>query len=358
MRRLLLTLALLPAAGATPAAAADHCRARPAEHAVARSAQAVVLTRTPADGRTVVIGCSRRTGHRRVVGRGRIGALRLAGTRIAYVAKAPAEGLVADDALHRGRRHDLANPLTFERDDWLLGGRPDAATGRLLFVSSPEGGVGAFAVDDQGDVAWTTGAGTLVAWRPGLGSRQVDARAAIDGLALRSGVLRWRRDGAAQSVDLKRVPRSACAAPYRSGTLVFDAATTNGACLRADGRVAQFMGGDSGIIPFDANGTYVVYRWAHVSTYGTTVENLADGTTIDLDPTPADPSDAPFGEVHSITDAVVDGRGAYAWVTAGALWVHDGAGTRPVAGTGTGPLQRDGSTVTWSDGGPTVTLNP
>jgi hypothetical protein len=58
------------------------------------------------------------------------------------------------------------------------------------------------------------------------------------------------------------------------------------------------------------------------------------------------------------TDVVVDEHGSYAWLASGVLRAHDGAGTRVIPGTGTGPLLRDGSTVTWSGGGPTVTLSP
>lgn len=335
----LLTAVLLSAAAAvtaaSPASAADLCRPRTGEHQLARSAQAVVLERTVASGQKAVVGCSRRSGHRRAVATAPLTGLRLAGTRIAYATSA---GVVADDALRGGRRHDLSGVQPF---------------------GPARGGVRRFAVDDQGDVAWTVGPGTLMAWRGGLGSRQVDGRAAtIDGLALRSGVLRWRRDGVARSVDLERVPRSAC--PQRSvrGTLIFDLnAYDDVLCVRAGGRIIAL--GDGPVQLMDASGDYVVFTWVHVEIYGADLVNLADGTITTISSTPPGLNDQTAAHMgQAPTDVVVDEHGSYAWVAGGVLQVHDAAGTRTIPGTGSGPLLRDGSIVTWSGGGPTVTLNP
>jgi hypothetical protein len=337
MNRLLAAalLALAVSATATPASATEPCRPRHGEHTLARSAQAVVLARTVAAGQKAVTGCSRRSGKRRTVATARLTALRLAGTRIAYATTA---GIVADDALQRGRHHDLTGARPFAPD---------------------KGGVRRFAVDDQGDVAWTTGSGTLMAYRGGLGARQIDVRAAtIDGLALRSGVLRWRRDGAARFVDLKRVARSKCTQRSLSGTLTIDLDVSGTIlCARATGRVVAL--GDVAATPMDANGNYAAYTWAHVEVYGASLVNLADGSVTTIDETPPGPNDQTAARTSlKPTDVVVDERGSYAWIAGNVLRVHDAAGTRSVPGTGTGPLLRDGSTVTWSGGGPTVTLNP
>ena len=65
----------------------------------------------------------------------------------------------------------------------------------------------------------------------------------------------------------------------------------------------------------------------------------------------------PRSAVH---DAAVADGGSVAWVDDSGFWIRDAAGTRKVAEAqaGSGPLLRDGSTVTWSGGGPTVTLDP
>lgn len=331
----LLALALGATATATPASAAEPCRPRHGEHTLARSAQAVVLQRTVAGGQQAITGCSRRSGRRRAVDTVPLTGLRLAGTRIAY---ATAAGVIADDALHGGRRHDLKSARPFAPD---------------------QGGVRQFLVDDQGDVAWITDSGALMAWRGGLGSRQIDVRAArIDGLALRSGVLRWRRNGAARSVDLKRVARSACAKRSVHGTLVFDLDVSDSIlCARATGRVTSLA--NAAVTPMDANGSYAAYLWVHVEIYGAGLVNLADGSVTTIDMTPPGLNDQTAAHTAlKPTDVVVDEHGSYAWVAGHVLRVHDAAGTRVVPGTGTGPLLRDGSTVTWSGGGPSATLNP
>jgi hypothetical protein len=333
----LLALALALLGAAPPASATtDPCRPRPGEHQLARSTRAVVLARDVAEGRQAIAGCSRRSGHRRSIATAAISELRLAGTRIAYATPA---GVMADDAVHGGRHHDLTDPRPFASD---------------------RAGMRRLAIDDQGDVAWTTASGrTLMAYRGGLGSRLIDGRAAtIDGLSLRAGVLRWRRNHSVRSVDLKRVQRSACPERSPRGTLVFDADPANDVlCMRADGRVIPL--GSALLAPMDANEHYAVFTWVHVEIYGADLVDLDHGTVTTIDQTvPGLDDQTPAHMALRPTDVVVDEHGSVAWIAGGVLKVRDAAGTRTVPGTGTGPLLRDGSTVTWSGGGPSVTLNP
>jgi hypothetical protein len=362
-----LGTASAPTATASAAATAGHCRPRAGEHQLARSAQAIVFERMTHRSRPfptqTISGCSRRSGKRRTIDtlqrrglddRTKLIGLRLAGTRIAYVMVLGGHTtIVADDALHGGRRHDLGAA-------WAFG---DYLTDRVR----------SWSVDAEGDVAWIASGQeddanelaaraarqSLVVWRPGLGLRQVDARAVLDGLRLRDGELGWRRDATRRAVDLAAVPRSACRPGARAGTLAVDFYGLDSVCLRATGRTVPLRYGTYGG-PYltDANGSRLVYRWStHAN--GAYVVDLTTGDVIDIDPTPGDPVepvDLPFGNVP---DAVVDDDGSVAWLdTHGALWVRDAGGTRAVPGQGAGPLLRDGSTVTWSGGGPTATLAP
>lgn len=117
------------------------------------------------------------------------------------------------------------------------------------------------------------------------------------------------------------------------------------ACARATGKTASADLEFAAIA--DANGPYVLVAWAHVENY-VTIFNLVDGTT---------------ETIRDVgMDATIDERGSLAWVGDG-LWVRDAAGTRKVAESPQdlnvieGPLQRDGSTVTWPGTGVTVTLS-
>lgn len=354
MNRLISAALLIAAFGATAtsASAAERCRPQHGEHALARSAQAVVLQQT-SPARQTITGCSRASGRRRTIvtlrraGAGdpaRLVGLRLAGTRVAYVTQRsdgdPA--LVADDALHGGRRHDLG------ASRWPFG----SARSTKPAVS--------WAVDPQGDVAWLTtdhpaagnGAQAVGVWRPGLGRRQVDAHAALGDLTLRDGVLRWRRDGTPRSVDLAAIAPSRCALPKATdGTLDVDVARTSDgesltACLRATGKtVTSPAPADADLL--DANGPYLLLGSMHAELYLITVVDLVDDTAAQVDG-----STGP--------EAVVDDHGSLAWTNPTGLWVRDAAGTRKVADVppGAGPLLRDGSTVTVGHGGPSVTLNP
>jgi hypothetical protein len=375
MKRL-LALSLLAAAGVaattSPASAAEHCRPGAGEHQLARSAQAVVLERVVKRSgsfpRQTIVGCSRRSGHRRTldtlqrnVARDptRLIGLRLAGTRVAYLrvladVGEPRTVLIADDALHGGRRHDLSG-------GWPFGSVPYA---QGFSVSS-------WAVDAQGDVAWITDetatGQALGVWRAGLGRRQVDAHAGLGDLALHDGVLRWRRDGAPRVVDLTALPPSRCGALRATvGTLEVDLVRTlhdNGltACLRSTGRTVTIPDLESAPEVADVSGPYIVLYWMHAELTFTTLVDLEHGTW----------TDKPGGDPGMVVDEhgsrawlsggqwVIDGQ-AKVWYPAG-LWVDDAAGPHKVADldptTPAGPLLRDGSTVT-RRGGPTVTLNP
>ncbi len=338
----LLAAALGPAASL---AAAAHCRPHPGEHQLARSAQAVVL----ATGRApqTITGCSRRSGTRRriaVLERARAGerlrlvGLHLAGTRVAYVAVRQESyddhlGMVvtADDAIHGGRRHAVAS---YDPDSTIMPW---------------------WAVDADGDVAWlvedrTTG-WSLAAWRPGLGTHQIDARAAtLDAPRLSGGVLTWRRDGAARSLGLAGIPRSACRlslAPYSYATLDVELDFSR-ACLRATGQTVGLpFASDGSFTLLDANGPYLVVNWVVKVHSGSYLLDVATGAVTDLN--------------HAFVqarDAVVDDHGSVAWTMGDGLHVRDAHGERVVPGAGSGPLVRDGSTVTWTGGGPTVTLAP
>jgi hypothetical protein len=372
MNRLLATLPLAAAlviAVASPASAADSCRPRPGEHQLARSAQAVVLAQVVRQSQhfpvQTIIGCSRRSGKRRTIDTlhrrttddpTRLVGLRLAGTRVAYVMTTKDEPtIIAEDAIHGGRRHDVgALSLSSDID-------PTRITSPL-----------SWAVDAQGDVAWISGAEptapsafarpTLGIWRAGLGRRGVDSHAALDGLTLRDGKVGWRRNGTPHTVDLTAVAPSRCG-PQQvlAGTLEVDLAQTVDhvptACLRSTGTTVPI----TPLYPYailDINGPYVLAGWYHVSWEGVVVVDLLRGTATAADP--FDPYHYPPTDDTVSQNAVITDHGSIAWLRDSGLWVRDGAGTRKVAeaGAGTGPLYRDGSTVTWSGGGPTVTLNP
>jgi hypothetical protein len=358
MNRLVVATLLIAALGAcamtSPAVAAERCHPRGGERQLARSAQAVVLERIVKQSQhyplQTITGCSRRSGKRRTIDTlqrrnlddpVKLIGLRLAGTRIAY-AMDPGTGsptLIAEDALHGGRRHDLG------AGGWPFGTR---AVAQGLQI--------AWAIDAQGDVAWLTtestpfgkGVQALGVWHPGLGRRQVDSHALFTDVSLRDGELRWRRNGAPRSVNLASVPPSRCGAIAAiGGTLQVDLvhephAGTLTTCLRATGKTVTRYFEVAEIE--DVNGPYVLLNWAHVSDF-TWLADLTTGAITEM-----------RGGVGS---GVVDEHGSIAWLNDG-LWVRDAGGTRKVADvlTGTGSLLRDGSTVTVSDGGPSVTLNP
>jgi hypothetical protein len=359
MRRHLLLAPLLATAlgPAASSATAAHCQPRAGEHQLARSAQAVVLSRTVAVSGSrplqTITGCARRSGHRRLidvlqrrddVDPTALVGLRLAGTRVAYVrgvsdtSSGQRTTIIADDAVHGGRWHDLGG-------SWPFGGF--ASDGHLPAVT-------AWAVNADGDVAWITSDPTepvyetpppsLVLWHPGLGRRQIDAKADLDGLGLAGHVLSWERDGAPRRLDIAAIPRSACVGTWATGTLDVD---LNGpyACQRSTGRVTRLhlpYDGDP-IVPVDVNGPYVLVMWTHTGHSGSKLIDVDHATITDYE--------------FAAANAVVDANGSLAWVDDGALWVHDADGTRTVPGQGAGGLTRDGPTVTWP-GGPTVTLSP
>jgi hypothetical protein len=358
-RHLAIALAVVFALPVATASAADRCPRRPGEHRLARSAQAAVFERTVAAGqpfpRQILIGCSRRTGRRRVIDvlqrrseddPTKLVGLRLTGTRVAYVRgfDAPERtSVVADDAVFAGRRHDLGIPWPGIYSFW-----------------SPDGAA-AWAVDAAGDVAWIAngygGGDRLYVWRAGLGRRLVDSRAGLQGLTLADGLLRWRRNGNLRSVDLATVPGSACRGKATIGNLHVDLSGddfTGTVCLRATGRSAEVGSTSVSSGLTDINGPYLVFGW--------TYHALSDSYLLDLVHDSGGgrlvPGDGAFRSA-GVDDAVVDEHGSLAWLRHDTLWVRDATGTRAVPGVGTGArLLRDGSTVTWPGGGPTVTLDP
>jgi hypothetical protein len=355
----LLAATLGPVASAT---AAEHCQHRPGEHQLARSAQAVVFERTMKSSQNypvqTITGCSRRSGHRRVIDvlqrrsdddPTKLVGLRLAGTRVAYVRGIAPPGLngrmtiIADDAIHGGRRHDLGRSWPFD------GAR---RSGQLAQVKS-------WAVNVNGDVAWITVAAldstygaappTLVIWHAGLGRRQIDTKADLRDLKLAGSVLSWRHNGARRSLDIAAIPRSACKEKATIGTLDVDLVWDT-ACLRATGKSMNAHLPDGDLIdPADINGPYILSKWVAKTHYGLALIDLVSGSTTTYGTTT-------YGEY--LDEAVVDTHGSVAWLSGGnELWVHDANGTRTVAGRGTDGLLREGSTVTWP-GGPVVTLSP
>jgi hypothetical protein len=364
MLRLALPLSLLAAtlAAAPSASAADRCRPRSGEQVLARSAQAVVLQKIVGQSQhfplQTISGCSRRSGKRRTLDtlqrrtdadQTKLVGAKLAGTRVAYAmvrdVSSPQLTLMAEDAVHGGRRHDLG-----------VGGWPfEQRYGTQTSV--------AWAVDTRGDVAWITtdhwlglkpAPQALGVWRAGLGRRQVDSHARLSSVTLRDGVLRWQRNGRPRQVDLAAVPPTHCGAlKVTIGTLDIDivppepGGDTSTACLRATGRTASAH--QVGFDVADANGPYLLLRWMHKELFFTTVFDLVHGTTEDI--------------MGAHSDTVVDEHGSLAWISDG-LWARDAAGTRKVAGfaedpeANLSPLLRDGSTVTWPGVGATVTLSP
>jgi hypothetical protein len=342
---ILVAVAALGAAASPASAATGHCRPRAGEHVLARSAEAVVYAKLTTSVQELT-GCSRRTGGRRLIDAlqrqsaddpTKLIGLRLAGTRVAYVTTGRRGATpITDDALHGGRRHTLLDNWPFSL----------AGTARML----------SWTVDAEGDVAFImrgdapAGVTDLVVWRRGLGTRLIDSRATLTGVRLRHRTLTWRRNGVPHALDLARIPRSVCAPGHGAGTLAFDMAGFDDACLRSTGATEELSYRTNLL---DANGPYIVYGWVVHIHGGVGFADLTAGTSTEVYTTLLN-SD-PYGNV---TDAVVTDHGSIAWTAGGVLGVRDGAGTRVIPGAGTGPLLRDGSTVTWSGGGPTVTLNP
>ena len=360
MRRLLLTtvaLLGLSAASAPAASAARHCPRHGSEHAVARSAQAVVFTRMARQSRDfsqqTITGCSRRSGRRRVIAtlerRGdhdptRLVGLKLAGTRVAYLVvlappnEATPQALVADDAVRGGRRHVMALKWPFD--------------------SNPNP-VRTWAVDADGEVVWSTAHDpavepisarppALYAWRPGRGPvRHLDSHADFRDLRVAAGVVRWRHNGAPRVADLRHAERSACPPGPTAGTLDIDVYGYVTLCRRSTGRMEDLSRQASVPELLDVNGSRMVFRWMFRWFQGAYVVDVADGTGASL------------GDRTFPTDAVVDDHGSVAWTDSYSLWVRDATGIRQIPGDpGSDTLLRDGSTVTWAGGGPTVTLNP
>jgi len=301
----------------------------------------------------LIAGCSRHSGRRRVIDAlqrradddpTRLVGLRLAGTRVAYV-RGTADSnvdrritVIADDAVHGGRRHDLG------AEGWPF----DGGAGQAAIGSVPE-----WTLNADGDVAWIAAgppdrdygmpAPSLLLWHAGLGVRQVDAKAGLRGLTLAGHVLSWRRNGAPRTLDLAAIPRSACAGTWPTGTLDVDLRGPV-ACLRATGRAMTVplpYGGP--IVPVDINGPYILVNWIKGGHSSSLLVDLVNGTA--------------QGYVDVLRDAVVDAHGSMAWLVGSTLWVLDAGGLRTIPGRGTDGLTRDGSTVTWP-GGPTVTLDP
>jgi hypothetical protein len=360
MKRHLLVATLLmtilgPAASSADAA---HCRPRPGEHQLARSAQAVVVERTTAISQNypvqTITGCSRRSGRRRVIDvlqrrsdddPTKLVGLRLAGTRVAYVrGVAPPVGyqrttIIADDAVHGGRRHDLGGSWPFD--------------GRGYGDSMPY--IASWAVNAHGDIAWIAGAPvdpvhgapppSLVLWHAGLGRRLIDAKADLHNVKLAGSALSWGHNGARRSLDIAAIRHTHCAGSWATGTLDVDLDDRH-VCRRATGRTMSVYLGPGGdpIVPIDINGLYILTGWSFRGHVASVLIDLVSATTTEFD------------TVSSNT--VLDAHGSMAWVSDGdTLWVRDANGTRTVPGKGTGGLLREGSTVTWP-GGPTVTLSP
>jgi hypothetical protein len=359
MSRHLLTAAILAATlgPAGSATAAEHCQRRPGEHQLARSAQAVVFERTTAISQNypvqTITGCARRSGRRRVIDvlqrrsdgdPTKLVGLHLAGTRVAYVRGIAPQGwdarmtVIADDAIHGGRRHDLGG-------SWPFGGA--GGNGPLAQVES-------WAVNANGDVAWiaadppdpTYGASppSLVLWHAALGRRQIDAKADLRDVELVGSRLRWRHNLGRRALDIAAIPRSACKEKATIGTLDVDLVWAT-ACWRATGKsVAVDLPYGDPIMPVDINGPYILVHWVTKVRSGSTMIDVVNGRTTNYD--------------ESSSEVVIDAHGSMAWLFNGdTLWVRDANGTRTVPGKGTGGLLREGSTVTWP-GGPTVTLSP
>lgn len=307
-----------------------------------------------------ITGCSRRSGHRRTIDvlqrrsdddPTKLVGLHMAGTRVAYVRGIAPPGfndrmtIIADDAIHGGRRHDLGG-------SWPFGGGA-GINGQLAYVDS-------WAVNAGGDVAWLAvvpldptygdASPTLVLWHAGLGRRQIDAKADLRDVKLVGSKLSWQHNGARRALDIAAIPRSACKEKASIGTLDVDLAESR-ACLRATGKsmAASLPYGDP-INPVDINGPYIVVTWVQKVHYGLTLIDIINNRTTDY---------GPYDYSERLSEAVVDDHGSVAWLSSGGdtLWVHDASGTRAVPGKGTDRLLREGSTVTWP-GGPTVTLTP
>ena len=359
-RALMLALLVLLAAPATGGAAA-RCAPRHGERTLARSAEATVLQRyrdVTYDGTLystvqTILGCSRSTGRRRVITRKEVldttpgeavDGVRLAGTRVAYVASfgskdgSHATGLVADDAVHRGRRHDLTQ------------------LGRFPFAN-PGQGIAAWAVGRDGTVAWVArGDGDqLVVWRPSDDLlRRFDVGFDLGGpVTLTGGTVRWRHAGADRVAPLTPPPSRCGGAPARAGTPEVDLTITGAtltACLRATGQTLTVAG------------HYASYAML-VDVAGPYVALSGQGAIARLDLTAGGVAETI--PARGMAYARVDAAGSLAWVDqpdahSTALWVRDAAGTRQIGGPvplDYRRLARDGAVV--RDGlGTFVTLAP
>jgi hypothetical protein len=350
----LLALLALPAG----AAAADRCPHRPGERVLARSAQAVVTERhrmitldgTPYEDVQTVLGCSRRTGARRVVSRlsefhtdaNRVTRLKLAGTAIAYqrfnaYKDFSADTVLADDAVHGGRHRELSEAVAW----------PYPA----------EKGTLAFAVAADGTVAWVARSvgrdDQLLVWDAASGLRRRDVGFDLAGpLVLAAGSVRWLHDGRERDAPTALPPTRCAGRAAREGTtevdLTLDADRLT-ACLRATGASLTVDGNYRSLVPtVDVAGPYVA-----LSDHGA-VRRL-DLATSSIETIP----------VRGSALARVDEAGSLAWYdnqdTApllAQLWIRDADGLRAV-GDPVGAyaaLGRDGATV--RHGEMQVTLNP
>jgi hypothetical protein len=373
-RRLLVILLATLALPTAAAQAADRCPHRAGERTLARSATAVVTLSAP---RTVfvgrqptheaqrLVGCSRRSGARRLLdvlerwptGGDVMRTVRLVGTRVAYhwlrTDRGPgADELTVDDAVHRGRRRTLTR-----LEQWPVA---DPANERIA----------SYALASDGTAAWIVkgpDGDDLRLWRPGAALRRVDHGFALAGpLTLAGGTVRWRHRGAARSAP-SALPPGSCGGfggtdqlgvavergvPYVSkanGTIVEDRFRV---CARAGGGTTD-LGCGCEISSYDVAGLYAA---------------VAAGPVVTRFDLTRSPSTTEPWEVEGSALVAIDDAGSMVWADRlpgppffrTRIWVRDRDGTRQVAvldGRVTN-LARDGRTVVVKPDGPTITLSP
>lgn len=232
MRSIVAGLTLLALAAPAHAAAAPPSRCAPhrQEAVKARSASAVVLVHYADE--TTVLGCSRASGRRRILladPRMLPEAFKLRGTRVGYVLfDEDHDELVADDAVHAGRREVLRT----------LPAGPDRA-----FVS-------AFALGPRGAVAWLEGRTdvmSLVLARGGDVTRTLDEGTALYDIGFTARSVTWHHDIEARNAQL--APRDRCpdGTARAGGNALLDVvATPVGAalCVRRTGALSDLAEAD------------------------------------------------------------------------------------------------------------------
>jgi hypothetical protein len=313
---------------------ARHCLPRRGEATIAQS-QSTALLR----GKRVLTGCTRRTGHRRVIATTTSGEtlhdIHLHGTSVVYVV------LTAD-------RYDASEALY----------RDDAVDGDQLTEVAEGGFFSHVAIGPHRAVAYVfdyLAMPELRLARPGSGDVLVDRGPQLRTVSFTGGRLSWRHDTIPMSTPLQlgdRCPNGNARVDTTALTVTKTATTSATACLRATGTRSTLTAG--AITDLTTTGT-----WLAAAT--------ADGQILTLDARSGATATFPAPGVYFVA---IDAAGSVGWTVplhddpvlrTTQIWVNDAAGPRLVdQGLIDAPIAFDGSTLIWFNHATrqTATLTP